>query len=228
MKNLFKTSFWLFLLLPSLALARPEEKKIKDGVVEISANIDFDPDEITGLLLSSSGAIEKPKPRVIKRGNNSFLVSIPYLGSELAPDTVATAMFLSRNGKAAMGEVHPVFPIEELNKSYLSLPDCSLDNLGEEAAKLSALYNNRGVLQSLTEIRGSRRDLAKIKISSMLQGEFINTLRQIEKTSGFTYAKELSADLEPYELLQRLYRIELAWGQIDKMLETKKAANAAN
>lgn len=212
----------LLILAPGLALARAEDKKIKDGVIEVSATIDFDPEQVTGLLLSSTGAIEKADPKVTKRAANSFLVTFPYKGEEIRPDTVATAMFISSNGKAAMADVHPVFLIESLNKSHLSLPNCSLDNLGEEAAKLSALYNNRGVLQSLIEIRTSRRDLAKIKVAGLMQGDLLSTLRQIEKTGGFTYTKELSSDLEPYELLQRLYRIELIWNQIDKMLETKK------
>jgi hypothetical protein len=67
--------------------------------------------------------------------------------------------------------------------------------------------NQIGVLQSLVSIRSARRDTAKAKIAQQLNSNYIQRLNKLERGFGLPIAPDLSAEMAPADLIERLSRI---------------------
>ena len=75
-------------------------------------------------------------------------------------------------------------------------------------------------MQRLVEFRTARRKVLQDKLRVMLSGRLLERLRQLESNFGITRASQLSADIHPLELMDRLSRLNTA---MRRYKETKVA-----
>jgi hypothetical protein len=86
-----------------------------------------------------------------------------------------------------------------------AIPECP----AEDPSRIAAL-NSPGILQQLVDVRNERMNIVRLKISRLMDQDFLAKLRKFEEAFGLERSSELSADLPPEELIDRLSRIQHA------------------
>jgi hypothetical protein len=89
------------------------------------------------------------------------------------------------------------------SKTLISrIPECP----AEDPSAVVKL-DQQGPLQQLVDVRSERAEIARLKISRMLDEEFLSKLRRFEDAFGLDKKEEISANLPPEVLVDRLSRI---------------------
>ncbi len=168
--------------------------------IEVVVLSSFDPEKAVGILFSERGTVQQPVPKP-KRIDESFVVvRVPYK-EDLPRDTMVTAVLYAADGRTAMGSVRPVFSPDS-REAFLSIPDCAPESLPN-----APLQTQLSMLESLVQLRSQRRGIAQVKVAQQMSDAVVSQLRKLERGFGLRYESELSADLPPIELIDRLNRI---------------------
>ncbi len=179
----------------------PKIEQSMDSMVQIVVAASFEPKEAVGLLLSSHGVAEKPALKLDKIRDGLFLVSFGYLKGEVRKDTFASAMVLSVLGETAFGDIRSLSGITKTD-SFHSLPQCPPDK------SLQSVDPARfGAYERLMSMRLERREIYRKEITEIMRGSFLENIRKLEKGFGLSRGRQLSAELTPVELIDRLSRL---------------------
>lgn len=150
-----------------------------------------------GLLMTPGKVVQKPGVEISKSDSGPLRATFQYDDKEVTPDTLASVMLFTSEGDIAVGDVKRLTSL-----SASDLPKCPVDKTINATAA-----NQVGLLQSLVSVRSARRDNATARIQTMMKDDFLATLRKLEKGFGLTHTKELSSEMPPLELIDRLTRI---------------------
>lgn len=160
----------------------------------------MEPEKAVGIIFSSGQAIQVQASDVTSTGSGTLVVTFPYDDEQIAADAMASAIVVAPNGDTAYGLVKPLSEIA-LKSSYFSMPVCE-----EEEPSLS-LHSELSLIKKLVKVRTKMRLNRQSQIDRMLTKERLKKLRGIEVGFGLPHTTELSADLDPAELVDRFSRI---------------------
>ena len=171
--------------------------------IEIDVKNAPTPDAVVGLLLTSDGTTEVTETEIIEGPDGTLLVSFPYESEEIVQETLATALVKSANGEVAFGSMKPVHTPGPKD-SFLRVPECPIEPTPVRfQSQLSSI-------EHLVKIRSEHRVNRYKLVSQVLSGDLLNQLKKFEKGFGLQTGTELSADLHPVELVDRLSRLHHA------------------
>ena len=191
-------SFWLCVS-PLSAQDATSPTKLPDGAKVLSFTVEtaLEPISGVGIVMKPSGVIQKPTVEFTKIDKGLWRATFVVLSSEIDDHSFASVMLMSSEGDIATSAVQAVSRL-----IAPEIPKCP----PQQAISLAA-ETQVGVLQSLVSIRSARRDNAQARIVALMQGDYLEKLRNLEKGFGLSRGRELSSDLPPLELIDRLSRI---------------------
>jgi hypothetical protein len=213
MRTLLLTAFvCLSALVSSRAYAAPAAAPES---IEVAIRQTLTPAHVRGLIISANQLIEKDVAKYRQHPDGTLIVEVPITREEMRADTVVSAVAYTADGRAFYADVRAVGGAN-YKQLHLSQPPCGSR---KQSIVVSAvdLEPRLGDLQSLVDIRSKQRAQARAKISQAFSGDTLSRIRDLERDLGFQYSQPLSADLEPFELLDRLDRLARA-------LETMKSS----
>jgi len=160
-----------------------------------------EPKKAIGMVLSAGRTVEIPDTTIKKIGEKLYLISFVVDRNIVRKDSVATAMAFDENGTATFANVSPELISE--GKSLIShIPECP----AEDPSAVVKL-DQQGPLQQLVDVRSERAEIARLKISRMLDEQFLSKLQRFEDAFGLEKSEDLNANLPPDVLVDRLSRI---------------------
>lgn len=160
-----------------------------------------EPKKAIGMVLSAGRTVEIPETTIKKVGEKLYLISFIVDRNIVRKDSVATAMAFDENGNVSFANVSPELLSD--GKTLISrIPECP----SEDPSAIVKL-DQQGPLQQLVDVRNERAELARLKISRMLDESFLTKLHRFEDAFGLDQSEELSASLPPEVLVDRLSRI---------------------
>ncbi len=160
-----------------------------------------EPKKAIGLVLSTGRTMEIPDTTIKKIGEKLYLITFVVDRNIVRKDTVATAMAFDENGTVSFANVSPELLSE--SKTLISrIPECP----PEDPSSIVKL-DQQGPLEQLVDVRSERAEIARLKISRMLDDQFLAKLQRFEDAFGLQKSEVLSADLPPEVLVDRLSRI---------------------
>jgi hypothetical protein len=160
-----------------------------------------EPKKAIGMMLSAGRTVEIPETTIKKIGEKLYLISFVVDRNIVRKDSVATAMAFDENGTVTFANVSPELISE--GKSLIShIPECP----AEDPSAVVKL-DQQGPLQQLVDVRSERAEIARLKISRMLDEQFLSKLQRFEDAFGLEKSEDLNANLPPDVLVDRLSRI---------------------
>jgi hypothetical protein len=160
-----------------------------------------EPKKAVGMVLSAGRTVEFPETTIKKVGEKLYIVSFIVDRNIVRKDSVATAMAFDENGNVSFANVSPELLSD--GKTLISrIPECP----SEDPSAIVKL-DQQGPLQQLVDVRNERAELARLKISRMLDESFLTKLHRFEDAFGLDQSEELTASLPPEVLVDRLSRI---------------------
>lgn len=169
--------------------------------VNVQVEAKPEPKRAIGLVLSAGRTFEVEETTIKKIGEKSYLISFIVDRNIVRRDSVATAMAFDENGKASFANVSPELLSD--NKNLLSqIPECP----AEDPSTLVD-PDQKGPLEQLVKVRTERTELARAKINELLDSSFLDRLHRFEDAFGLDKSEELSGELDPEVLVDRLSRI---------------------
>jgi hypothetical protein len=177
-----------------------------------------EPKKAIGMVLSAGQTVEIPDTTIKKVGEKVYLISFVVDRNMVRKDSVATAMAFDENGTVSFANVTPEL-LSDGKTGVSRIPECPAEDP-------SAIVkpDQQGPLQQLVDVRTERAELARLKISRMLDESFLTKLHRFEDAFGLDKSEELSANLAPEALVDRLSRITHA---VKKYRMFKKAPTPA-
>ena len=177
-----------------------------------------EPKKAIGMVLSAGRTVEIAETTIKKAGEKLYIISFVVDRNIVRKDSVATAIAFDENGNVSFANVSPELLSD--GKTLLSrIPECP----PEDPSAIVKL-DQQGPLQQLVDVRKERAELARLKISRMLDESFLQKLHRFEDAFGLDKSEELSASLPPEVLVDRLSRITHA---VKKYRMFKKAPTPA-
>ncbi len=176
-----------------------------ESTVELLVHTPVTPEKAVGMIITPQGISEKTGVPVTIIEPGLIQVSVPVASSEAKKDSFATSITITEGGELFFSPLKSIADPKRYG-SHLSLPICK--NLKVQNRTLDEnIMSNIGAVQSLLEIRKVRRDFVKLELSALLRGDFLEKLERMETGFGLAGATPLSAEMNPYELTSRLFRI---------------------
>ena len=167
--------------------------------ISVLVDTDLEPTEASVLLLSAQCTIQKPTKLIGRNQLGQIQVTFSYDSKEVRPDTVASAIVRTAAGDVAFGFVKS---LSEQTLDTVSLPTCDASE-GESPA----LESQVGLIRSLVQVRTARREIVQKKLAAVMAEDFLETMKKLERGFGLVYSSELSSELPPSELVDRLSRL---------------------
>ena len=187
--------------------------KDASAAIQVDVSSFVEPASAVGLIMSADKTIQKLNPKIEKPHPGTITVTFPYQPSEIAADSMATALVVSDKGEVVFGNVKPILS-NEFDESLGLIPLCAEDQ------KVSAsLASQASLLEELYRIRLKRRDQARNQTIELLSGDFLARLQKLERGFGLAREKELNSELTPLELIDRLSRLRDALRNWEKKKE---------
>lgn len=165
--------------------------------VSFSIETSIEPITGVGLIMKQSGVTQKPGVQFSKAEKGTWKASFTIDSSEVDENAFASVILISSEGDLAASNVRSL-----TSAATPPIPQCP----PQQSIALTA-DTQIGVLQSLVSIRTARRDNAQARVEEVLKGDFLAMLKKLEAGFGLSRTKELSPDLPPVELIDRLARI---------------------
>jgi hypothetical protein len=199
-------------LIASLASALSWALHINEGLTQalpitepLTVNVRVEakpePKKAIGIVLSAGRTVEIQDTTIKKIGEKLYLISFVVDRNIVRKDSVATAMAFDENGTVTFANVSPELLSE--SKTLISrIPECP----AEDPSTVVKL-DQQGPLQQLVDVRSERAEIARLKISRMLDEEFLSKLSRFEDAFGLDKTEEISANLPPEVLVDRLSRV---------------------
>jgi hypothetical protein len=155
-----------------------------------------------GLVLDEKGVYKRIPTKVEKKNDEVTTVTFSYADLDLSPGAVVSALLMAEDGTLAYGDVAPIADQQSVN-SLTSLPKCPIDSELKEWQKEQYLSS----LEKIVTFRIGRRQNTQALVARELDEAFLKRLTNLENGLGLARDKPLSADLAPYELVDRLSRL---------------------
>jgi hypothetical protein len=185
----FKLNLILLIILTISHSASAQSNKIT-----IPLNANFDPISGIAFLMSESGT-KSIFPVDINKTNNKVEVSFSVEEKLTKNNVFVNAAVFSSDGQVVVSKT-------------ISLSRAQLADLKKCADNKKVAIDNQneiGVLQSLVSIRQTRKDTALAKIKQLMTPELLLKLSKLESGLGLQTTPELSSDMSPLVLRDRLY-----------------------
>jgi len=198
------TMFVIGLIIFSGPIAHAQKGDPPTITVRVRVETKPEPARAIGLIISTKGAQQIADTTIQKIGDKLYEILFSVSKDSLQPDSVATAMSVTAGGDIAFANITPAL-LSDARDMIANVPDCP----SEDTSSI-ANVNQMGPLESLVEIRKARAELAQLKVNRALNPELLNKLKQFEEAFGLGRTEELSANLPPNELVDRLARINFA------------------
>lgn len=163
-----------------------------------------EPKKAIGMVLSAGRTVEIQETTIKKIGEKLYLISFVIDRNIVRKDSVATAMAFDENGTVTFANVSPEL-LSESKTLIAHVPECP----AEDPSAVVKL-DQQGPLQQLVDVRSERAEIARLKISRMLDEDFLSKLQRFEDAFGLDKTEELNANLPPEVLVDRLSRINHA------------------
>lgn len=163
--------------------------------------------QVVGLVISANAATPVRETRVTKIAPDIYEVIFSIQKGQVDDTTVATAYGVAQDDKMVFGSMTPNLVTDPSGSRY-TIPECPAEEVSPHVSQ-----SQMAPLQSLVSIRTARSDLAKMKVTRQLSDQLLIKLRKFEKAFGLSSTNELSADLPPAELVDRLSRLTFALKQ---------------
>ncbi len=187
--------------------------------VNVQVEAKPEPKKAIGMVLSAGRTIEIEDTTIKKVGEKLYLISFVVDRNIVRRDSVATAMAFDENGNVTFANVTPELLSD--NKNLLArIPECP----AEDPSAIVKL-DQKGPLQQLVDVRTERAEIARLKISKLLDEPFLDKLHRFEDAFGLDKSEEISASLPPEVLVDRLSRITHA---VKKYRMFKKAPTTSS
>lgn len=170
-----------------------------DKVIHTSVPTNFSPEEAYGVAISNERVAVIPG-RIQQRENSS---SIPVVVSSGEGTTLVASILKDSSGNYITSEL--TSPVESATKA---LCPNSIDDKNLASAQPA-------ILQALVQVRAEKRALYQEKISKLLSGEFLTTIRRLESGFGLGGSVPISADMSPYELSERISALAVVLGNLE-------------
>lgn len=163
-----------------------------------------EPKKAIGMVLSAGHTVEIPETTIKKIGEKLYAISFVVDRNIIRRDSVATAMAFDENGEVTFANVTPEL-LSDIRNVISNIPECPME---DPTAIVQS--GQQGPLQQLVDVRAERAELARLKISRMLDENFLAKLERFEEAFGLQKGEELTAQLPPDVLVDRLSRISHA------------------
>ena len=157
-----------------------------------------------GIVFSARSSFEVTDTTVTKIGDKLYEVTFSVPRSKIQPDTVASAIGTNEEGGSLFASVTPAL-MSEARDLLASVPECP----GQDSSR-AVTTTTPGTLKQLVDVRAERMDIVRLKIKRSIDATVLAKLTKFEEAFGLSRASELSADLPPAELIDRLSRIQHA------------------
>jgi hypothetical protein len=159
----------------------------------------------TGIVFSSRSSFEVQETSITKIGDKLYEITFSVPRSKVQPDSVASARATNEEGVSVFAGVTPAI-MSEAKDLLASIPECP----GEDSSRAALTTTTPGTLKQLVDVRAERMEIVRLKIKRAMDGNALAKLTKFEEAFGLTRSQELSADLPPAELIDRLSRIQHA------------------
>jgi hypothetical protein len=157
-----------------------------------------------GIVFSSRSSLEIPDTEITKIGDKLYEITFSVPHSKVESDSVASAIATDENGANVFAAVTPAF--DSAAKDLIaSVPECPAEDSSRAVNTTSP-----GTIKQLVDVRAERMEIVRLKIKRAMDGNVLEKLAKFEEAFGLTRASELSPDLPPAELFDRLSRIQHA------------------
>lgn len=197
-----------FLALSAIGLTLPTANVMAAGgdsiTVKVRVESPREPARAIGLIVSSHGAKQISDTIVQKVTDKLFDIVFPVDRKLLDDNSVATAMAISAGGDITFANMTPTL-LSNQRAGVTSVPECPPID-----PTLTVMTNKFGTYQQLVQIREQRAKLARERVRLLLDGDLLEKLQRAEEAFGLIHAEELSVNLPPQELADRLARISYA------------------
>jgi len=170
-------------------------------LVNVQVEAKPEPKKAVGMVLSAGETIEIPNATITKSGEKLYTISFSVDRALVRDDTVATAMAFDEKGHASFANVTPGLASGAHN-AIARIPDCP----GEDPSMVMQLEQH-GPLQQLVDVRTERADLARLKLTRLLDDTFLAKLARFEQAFGLEKLEPIDATLPADVLVDRLSRI---------------------
>jgi hypothetical protein len=174
----------------NVASAEPRE-------LTFELTVPFSPLSGLGVIMdvASTKTISNVSIKPVRDGVYQAKFTIPEDG--VSKEALASVALFSSDGQMTFSTV------QQIQSTLFQMPPvCSK----KDPVQLNT-QNQIGVLQSLVSIRSARRDTAKAKITQQLNSNYVQRLNKLERGFGLPLLPDLSAEMAPADLIERLSRI---------------------
>jgi hypothetical protein len=216
---------WVWLLSGALALAAFAPQAGAEGPAEktlrIPLNTKTEPKSVAVLFLSLDKAVQRQPSKVERINPDTIVASVTFTENEFSKDALVSAIAVSDKGEIVSSELHPLLAPDGPD-AEASTPKCPPERFNE-----AAIQAQTSLIESIIETRLERRRLAQLRVAQVMNDEFVGKLRKMEGRFGLLYQKELSPDLPPVELIDRLSRILAVIEAMNSRKSQDRSASAA-
>jgi hypothetical protein len=180
---------------------------IPGGSLPVAVRVESKPPLVsaTGIVFSSRSSFEVQETSITKIGDKLYEITFSVPRSKVQPDSVASARATNEEGVSVFAGVTPAI-MSEAKDLLASIPECP----GEDSSRAALTTTTPGTLKQLVDVRAERMEIVRLKIKRAMDGNALAKLTKFEEAFGLTRSQELSADLPPAELIDRLSRIQHA------------------
>lgn len=170
----------------------------------VTVEAGFEPVSSVGLLISPDNPAQQILGNQVEQTYAGvFTVSFPYDPEQTVYGTLATAMLLSAEGEFAFGNLTMLPPAGQ-QISNEPVPACPPPE-GD-----ARFHNSMSILSRLIKNRTERRNNRMEYLERVLDQDLLDKLVKLEKMFGLDGSGQLSTDMNPVELVDRLTRIHSA------------------
>jgi len=184
-------------------LAAPQASNSQSAAAEgVLVSVDLpvagEPRAVTGIALGNSlEMISKVSLKRFSAGTLTASFKAP------AQAKAVLAMAEMADGTTIFGDTRLIDAAKDL-PSLASIPDGSISGV------LKADPSQRGLMQSLVEIRTARRDMLKNRLRAAMAVTTPEKIAKLEELFGLTRPTALTIELSPTEIIDRLNRLTSA------------------
>ena len=171
----------------------------QDAIIETSTAANFSPVEAFGIAISNNRAALVPAEIQARTSDQSIPVAIK------APDEASLIASILKDDSGTVVTSELESPAKAASK-----PECVNDITDKNLDSAQP-----ALLQALVQVRAEKRALYQEKVSQLLSGEFLATLRRLETGFGLGGSVPLSADMSPYELSERISTLAVVLGNLE-------------
>jgi hypothetical protein len=212
----------MFLTTTALSLtAEAQLPSTEPILVNVQVEAKPEPKKAIGMVLSAGETVEIQDATIKKIGEKLYSISFLVDQSLVRTDTVATAMAFDEQGHVTFANVTPEIAAGAHN-AIAQIPECPM----EDPSTIVQL-DQHGPLQQLVDVRTERAELARLKLSRLLDENFLAKLARFEEAFGLQKGEEINSNLPPDVLVDRLSRITHSVKKY-RMFKKQPAAPVAN